>query len=977
MNLVFWANLGKIKSKIYTKIAPLQVSVLTSKEPISFSQIEKDKFKAINIGKTWAKEIYDCAWFCFKGEIPKKYAKENIFAKLSFCGEGSVYDSNGEIIGMITSKACDLEKLSLGKEYVKITEANTEFYVDAGFNGKYTGTMCFKIRGVLEEAFLCTCNNAIKEYYYDYFALALLQSNAIYDDKKNITKALKESYKLFVANDLNSASKVLKSILFAQKSNETANIPTAYAVGHAHLDLAWLWPIRETKRKAIRTLTNALEMIDKNDDYIFGLSQPQILEWVKENNPNLYQKVKKAIMNGRIELQGGMWVECDCNITSGESLIRQIIYGQEFYRKEFGKTCNYCWLPDAFGFNGNLPQILEKTGLKTFSTIKMSWNKVNTFPYTTFRWKGINNESEVIAHFPPEGNYNSNVMPKTLQTAYKKNKNKNVENDFLSQFGVGDGGGGAGEAHIELAKRQAAINVKIGGKEYSPNVKFSSASSFFDKIAAKKNSMPVYQGELYLETHQGTYTTQAKNKLFNRKIEFLLHNLEFLATKNFLITQKYPSELLEKCWKEILLYQFHDILPGSSIHRVYEETDKSYRIINEKLNNALSEFISNDKKDLSMINFTSFNRTEWVRWKDKDYRINIAPYSAKKLEETSATDIQFAYGKDYIENDKLKVVFNNKGEITSLFDKVNNKELCKGKLNKLVLYPDYPLSFNAWNLNSAYDKTITKPLYLKSSKTVVDGAKIVRKNVFTHKNTVIEQDIVLMWNEDYLRFDTKVDWQENNTMLRADFKPSVYSDEVRCDIQFGNIMRKTTNNNSIEKAQFEICAHKYVNLDDKDYGIALINDCKYGHKVKNGKISINLLRSTHDPDKTADRGQHLFSYIVYPHKEKFENSRVTQLAYMLNNPLIITENNIEFDSFANGNNNNIVIETIKKAQDKNAVIIRAYENAGKENILNLKVNFNYKNVYLCNLLEEISEKLDSLDNIKFNPFEIKTFYFEI
>ncbi|MBO5776172.1 MAG: alpha-mannosidase, partial [Clostridia bacterium] len=412
-------------------------------------------------------------------------------------------------------------------------------------------------------------NEEAKSTYYDALALeyqiSLDECKGV--KKKSARRALHKALAIAAKGDYKGASEILKAEYQVGEENPF----TIYATGHAHLDLAWLWPIRETKRKAARTFANQLRNMERYPDYVFGASQPQQFAWMEEMYPELFEELKAAVARGQLEVQGGMWVECDTNVTSGESLIRQNLYGKRYWKEKFGKDMRMCWLPDVFGFSGNLPQILKKCGMDYFLTIKLSWNEHNKFPHRAFVWEGID-DSDVVVHMPPDETYNSEGNAWSLMNAIRNFPEKDKVKNISMLYGIGDGGGGPGEGHIEMLRHESDM------KEL-PKVKFAHTIDFFDKLNEQKDELVRHKGELYLEKHQGTYTSQSNNKMNNRKIEFALHNVEFLASVAAKKGYVYPKEKIEKIWKEVLLYQFHDIIPGSSIHRVYEESVARYEVM--------------------------------------------------------------------------------------------------------------------------------------------------------------------------------------------------------------------------------------------------------------------------------------------------------------------------------------------------------------------------------------------------------------
>lgn len=957
-------SLYKIKSKVYTTVAKLNTTYTLDKEPIPFEERLTREMKTVKKGQRWG-EVFDCAWFNFKGTVPQSAKGKNVVLLIQVDGEGCLYDNDGNPQKGI-SNICgvmDFAQPARGKKVLEVTDSavggeQIDIWLDAGHNKLSVNT---KNYAKLNQAEIAVFREDINQLYYDYLCLVMqLQTVEKGSEKHNSIKStLRTTMK--VVDDYSPEKITLAREVLASEMNFGDDSPyTFYAHGHAHLDLAWLWPIRETKRKVARTFSNTIYNIEKYPEYIFGGSQPQQFQWLKELYPALHEKVKTAIKNDRIEPQGKMWVECDTNVPSGESLIRQSLYGDKFWLDEYGKTSKICWLPDVFGFSGNLPQIIKKCGMDYFLTIKLSWNKVNKFPYRTFYWEGIDN-SDILVHMPPEGTYNSDASPIALSIGVKRNSEKEHIKDMSLTYGIGDGGGGPSEGHIECALRQRTMKS-------NPIVKFSPAIALFDKLAKQKKNIPSYKGELYLETHQGTLTSQAKNKLYNRLLEKNLHNLELISTIAHLKNgEAYPYEMLETIWKEVLLYQFHDIIPGSSIKRVYDESVPRYEQMNEEILTKQAQIlktISNVKTPLYAINTTSYDRQEYLKYGEKHYKATVPALGSAKLVEVD-TPIM-----DKMETDILRLDFDENGDIKSLYNKQLDKEFCGEYLNKLNIYKDKRSYYDAWDININYTKQ--KPSFFKliGCQLYQDGSSIIRECMFKYKSSTLTQKIILTTGKPYVEFDNNIEWQETHKMLRAEFAPKVYSDEVTCDIQFGNIKRSTKNETSEEKAQFEIAAHKWVDVSSNDYGISLLNDCKYGHRVKDGVISLNLLRSPMWPAKDADKGIHNFRYALYPHAGDYVQAKVAKHGYIFNNSLIVS--NASFNSFAKSSDNNIVIETIKMAENKEKqFIIRVYEDSGKERKAKLSLDAEYTKAEVCDMLENPIAECD-INDLSFTPFEIKT-----
>lgn len=961
-------HLSIVKKSIYEDIANLNAEIAVTHEPVEYSDRHSLKYKNITSGERWG-EFFDCAWFHLTGRVDSDIREHlNEYALiLDLGGEGCVYNDDGVVQGITnvlgladefqTVKGKKIVEMSL----IEVRKDNTiEVWVESGNNGiNHSDSGGVKFNG----AKIVRVNRELFGYYYDFLALYIacpLIGNA--DDRKRVKTALRQAMSLmngYTDEEARSARKILYPYLH----DNTKKDFTVYGIGHAHLDLGWLWPIRETKRKAERTFSNALVNIGKYDGYIFGASQPQQFEWIKDRRPSLYAKIKEAVKEGRIEPQGGMWCEPDTNITGAESLIRQVYYGKRFFKDEFGIDMRMLWLPDVFGYTGALPQIMKKTGMDRFMTIKLSWNNINKFPYHSFRWRGID-DSEVLVHMPPEGDYNSMANPIALNTIEKSYRERKVSDIALMPFGIGDGGAGPGEYHINMASR-------CNGIKGIPALKVAPAREFFDELENGKDKLPQYKGELYLEKHQGTYTTQAKNKRYNRYIERALHDTEWLTTLAHIKGMEYPHAEFDRIWKEVLLYQFHDILPGSSINRIYKESRARYEILLKELDDIKARAREYLKADcgVKIINYSPMKRDGNVVYNGKVYKYSLGGYSCADIIEADKDDT-LKVTADTMENEYIKVVFNNRGEIISYVDKRTGHESVKDKFNAMRVYTDMRMiPYDAWDIDFHYRSKPSRVMKLKDVKYYIKDNAVIREQIMTYNKSTLTQKIVLDSGSEYLKFDNKVDWHERHKMLRADFRPCDYGDKVKCDIQFGHIDRSTKCDNSINKAQFEICAHKWVDVSNNGYGMALINDCKYGHRVKEGLISLNLLRSTVYPDPDADRGEHTFTYAIYTHKGEAVESNLIKYGYELNRSVEVTENTL-CDNIISTDNEGIIIESIF-VNSNDDIVIRMYESKGKEESCKVRILIPFKEIRESDMIFGGEHDVDT-EKLSFTPFEIKT-----
>lgn len=989
----------KLKQQRFSKIAPLQAEYIYKQEnPIPFSDIEKFDFKPIKEGEKWG-ELWGSAWFRFKGKIPESAKGKKVAALININAEGCVWQNGSPVLGL-TSKIHWY--LGSAKEFVLISEnakgdESVDILLEAGANGLFgSGENDYRIKFMQ----LATVDEKKVKLSYDLDVLISLFENLEKDTarRNKLIYGLNQICNVWNAGKgIDQCLQISKNLL-SKKANESAM--TAFSIGHAHLDLAWLWPIRETRRKGGRTFSTALQLIEEYPEYKFGASQYQLYEWIKEDYPQLYERVKKAIKDKRWEVQGAMWVEPDMNLSGGESLVRQCLFGKRFAREEFGLEIKDLWLPDVFGYSAALPQILKKCEVDYFMTQKISWNETNTFPHHTFYWEGIDG-TEILTHFLPTNNYNLSNTPKELIESEKRYAQNDVSDEFLNLFGVGDGGGGPSRHHIEMGLRQQNL-------EGVPKFKFSFANDFYKKIAQiPKETLPSWKGELYLELHRGTYTTQALMKKHNRMLEQKLHDVEFIGS----LDNDFSQTELDRIWKDTLLNQFHDILPGSSINWVYKDANRISKENLEKLAQFQIELLENlhlpssDKKCLIAYNTQSWQRKEvisldyesgnyLIKSADKeeivtaidgkiDFKISVPSYGYSIIQ-IEKTDEQVEHkellvNEFQMENNLISIKFAKSGVIISIFDKVENREVLQGKANEFLLWEDLPNNWGAWDINHYYLET--EPEKSKREEVRIDrisnDSAILYQKLSIGKST-IEQKITMHKDSRLIAFENTVDWKEEHKMLRVDAKPAIHSEKATYEIQYGQLDRPTHANTSWDAAKFEVAAHRYADLSQPDYGFAVINNCKYGHRIAGNNVSLNLLRSPKDTDKEADLHTHEFKYAYYPHKYDLESSDTIQIAHEFNSPLItrfIANQEIKEKSFYRIIGKNVKLEVVKKAEDGKGKILRFYETCGSSQEITLECNNHLKKVQEVNMLERKISDLNFEQNkviMEFNPFEIKT-----
>ncbi len=737
------------------------------------------------------------------------------------------------------------------------------------------------------------------------------------------------------------------------------------ALSHSHIDLAWLWPIRETRRKGGRTFANVLRMMDQYDDFMFGASQPQLYEWISEDYPDIMRQVRERIKEGRWEVQGGMWVESDTNVPSGESLVRQFLYGKRYFLKEFGQEIRNLWMPDVFGYSGALPQIMKKAGVDYFMTTKLAFNEFTRFPHHTFLWEGIDG-TRVLTHMLPEGTYNGPMTPRSIKHAERNYQERGICEEGLILYGVGDGGGGPGEEHIERMHRMRNLDGLCP-------MKHGFAQDLFERLDEHRDRYDVYKGELYFERHQGTYTTQCKNKWFNRKLEFAFHNLEFLLA--MLRPDDYPAQEPEKMWKEFLLYQFHDILPGSSINRVYDESVAGYQKIADRLEEMTREACAQLGDGPVAVNALSWDRSDLVQAGGRTMKVSAPALSAQAavLEEVDVSALR-AEGLT-LENEALRVRFSEDGSIASVYSKTLGREtLREGTAgNRLSVWDDQG---DCWDIPLEY--RYLKPQYftLTGQEARIEDGMAVMEQVYTFGDSTVRQKVCLEAGKPYVDFRTFADWREDRRMLRTAFDVDILADNAAYEIQFGYIRRPVNDNNIYEMAKFEVCGHKWADLSQSDCGVALLNDCKYGYRVKDSVMELDLLRAQNFPGVGADRGTHEFRYALYPHAGDTGNSDVARIGYEYNNPLRVLPGGGGHDGSAMFRvEGGLFLDTVKRAEEQDGTVLRFYEPFGAEGVARVKLARPYGEAVYCDLLERGEAPAEVQQDelvLPFKPFELIT-----
>lgn len=794
-------------------------------------------------------------------------------------------------------------------------------------------------------------------------------------------------------------------------------------VGHAHIDVAWLWTLGQTVRKSGRTFSTVLRLMEQYPDYKFSQSQPQLYQYAEQYYPEIFEQIKARVEEGRWEPMGGTWVEPDCNAIGAESLARQFLLGRAYFRKHFGDVDTpVLWLPDTFGYSWALPQLIKQAGMKYFITHKMSWNQYNQMPHQLLWWQGLDG-TRVLTHFlttpsdwvylPHATTYNAVVNAAEVFGTWKNFRQKETYNELITAYGYGDGGGGPTREMIENIEQFECMPG-------APRVRFGTVREFMERLETEAaDDLPVWNGEFYLEYHRGTYTSQARNKRNNRKSEFLLHDAEFLASLAALTTDyAYPYDDINQAWELICLNQFHDILPGSSIGEVYVDSDKDYATIfdlgetvRESALNALAAALPAGSAVLA-VNPTSFggrrvgflnSSTEGLAGANGNALVtqaveggtlveipNIPPYSVTGLRAAETTPapaspvtVEQTKGGAVLENNLLRVEFDGSGVITRLYDKQADREvLPQGEqANVLLAFEDRPLNFDAWDIDIFYEDRTERVEGVESFTVTEQGPLRAALRVERrYRSSTISQNIYLYSDSKRIDFDTVVDWHEHHILLKVAFPVDILSPTATFEVQWGNVERPTHRNTSWDSARFETCAHKWADLSETNYGVALLNDCKYGYDVHHNVMRLSLLKSATSPDRNADQGEHRMVYSLLPHTGDWR-AEVVSAAYDLNDPLILRRVDASNSgaslpsSLVSVDAPNVVIETVKMAEDGSGLIVRLFENERSRGKVRVKAGFPLSAAYLCNLLEENERELavegDSVQ-IELTPYQIQT-----
>lgn len=819
-------------------------------------------------------------------------------------------------------------------------------------------------RQIFNGAYLVTIDRDVQSLVYDIETLLDIAKSELFN----------EDYRKFVNTELNNAlnlidfdtdrrptgikeaKKYVNDVIFANRDYKGSG--DVALVAHSHLDIAYYWRRIHAVQKNLRTVLIQLRLMDRYPEFKYTHTQAYTYESLKQYYPEVFEELKKRVKEGRFEPVGAMYIEPDCNIPSAESLIRQCFYGQLFFRENFGKTINNCWLPDVFGNSWILPQILKKCGVDYFVSNKMStWNDTNRFPHNNFIWKGIDG-SEVYACVPPTHFITWN-MPSQIQENWEAYQDKNSGGQTMSMFGYGDGGSGVTEEMLEVMRRFDKISVM-------PKTKHMGGAEFLEKNLKGNTSLAKWDGELYLEMHRGTFTTKANLKKLNRRLEYKIREAEIISTLRAMSGFDYPGEKLKECYKKLLINQFHDILPGSHINPVYNDALADYVYVDKTLSGIIGY-------GEAYFNSLNFKRKELTFFEDEDgsetrfgkkgfWTVpNIAPLDCTVIEKPDEefSDEWCIVNGNSAETPFYKIKFASDGSITGLYDKRLDREWVNGAFNRLEIYEDNPGVYDAWDILPNYtDKIIPLKVVSPLKLTEKSGEACSFRVTLGTENSKWERIIRIFRRSPKIEVENNVDWHEKHKLAKVLFSPNVLSREVLCDTGAGFIARETHKNTSWQSARFECCHHKWFDVSETDGGIAVINDSKYGIGISENTLSLSLLRATERPDPESDIGKHSFAYLIYPHSGSAVDAHINDIAFEFNIPL--TRADVSCQNTFDG----MFLQAMKLSEDGEMVVVRLSEQNGRRG----KMKFPQQ-VYVLNMLED---KLYLTDEIDYKPFEIIT-----
>jgi len=1015
-------KLGLIKRLIYSKKLTIPVwRTRTARytEPVQYT--DYSEWSQMSLGESWVCHYDDARWLEASVTVPEDFAGKHLVLELNMGGEGMV-TVNGEPKGSLAfyeNPNCygpslplrhrtriELGALEAGKQLDISVQLNMNYkdYYKSGRYIKYDGTVKTTYR--LASAVLCVVDDDTERFYFDVsnaldaarqlespaetvlnnvqgryltqnFETILMSMNRDGALASKLTRAVLAALNVipFYEGDDNmrrhmaQASAVLKEAL---EKLPAADRGYVYISGLAHLDIVWLWQEKHSVRKIANTVANTIELAQRYPEYVFTLSQPYAFQWLEVYYPELFQKLQEKVASGNIDPVGNLWVEMDCNLAGGESIVRQLLYGRAYYMEKFGKCSDIFLMPDSFGYNAALPQIIAKSGIKYFLSAKLHSNETYRFPHTLFRWEGL--DGTRIPSYLMRNPYTSDINCMYLSTTHARMERKDLSDASCVTFGYGDGGGGPDYVMLENARR-------LTDMPGIPKAKMATLDEFFRAATVNEDQLPVWNDELYFDRHRGTYTTHAKVKKNNRKAELALRRTEMAASiRKICLGAEYPAQELEELWKMLLHLQFHDTLPGSSITPVYKDVEKEFAALFEKQEALFAAILSDltaateHEKDQQVLwNFLSWQRT--ASEQDGVVTVPSMGWTAQRQKASGLTVTE-----KLLENKFIRMELDEEGRIVSLILKENGRELMKKPGNVLLLFEDPTATYGAWDI---YPEYMNKETVLRcdgvQSVQVGQAQGSVRLSWHFGKSTVT-QELTIYSDTPRIDFITHVDWHEDMHMLKAAFYPNIRSSNASYEIQFGAIQRPTHRNTEYDAIRFEGCGHKWADLSQPDLGLSILNDCKYGYDILDDRMRITLLRSTMEPDYKADRGEHAFTYSLYPHAGTWQQGGTVHAGFELNEPVCscIAEPKqaVVPQEFLSVDHASLVVDTFKQAEDGDGYILRLYESCGAGGHATVRFAKPIQSLSVCDLMEQNNEAVEFDGNsfrFQTSPYCIHTY----
>ncbi|MFF4755743.1 alpha-mannosidase [Streptomyces sp. NPDC002514] len=934
----------RIRPAVHPVTTPLTVEIWsTPGEPVPVAEGLAASTRPIATGTPWGTP-WGTSWFKVTGTVPAEWAGRTVEAVLDlgftprtpgFQCEGLVYRPDGTPVKGLHPRNAYIRvgaPVTGGEQVHWHIEAASNPDLDASGVPFQPTPMGDKATAgdapqyVLGEMRLAVFDETVWNLVMDLEVLGELMRELPLDGARRweILRAVARALDAVDLQDVGGTAQAARDQLAGVLSAPA--VPAAHrisAVGHAHIDSAWLWPLRETVRKVARTTSNMTALLEDEPDFVFAMSQAQQFAWIKEHRPEVYARVKKAVAEGRFVPAGGMWVESDTNMPGSEAMARQFVHGKRFFLDEFGIENDEAWLPDTFGFAAGLPQIIKAAGSTRLLTQKISWSRTNKFPHHTFQWEGIDG-TRIFTHFPPVDSYNCEMSGRQLAHAARNFKEKGVATRSLAPTGYGDGGGGTTREMVAKAARMRSL-------EGAPAVEWESPAAFFTKAEAEYPDPPVWVGELYLELHRATLTSQAQTKRGNRHSESLLTEAElWAATAAVRAGAPYPYEELDRIWKTVLLHQFHDILPGSSIAWVHREARETYARLAGELEGIIERAQRALAGDASGAGQLVFNSAPHARG-------GVPAGGAAALTVPDAVVPVPREGGGYVlDNGLLRVEIDGRGLVVSAYDIAANREaVAPGQAaNLLQLHPDFPNQWDAWDVDRFYRNVGTD--LTEVTELSADGATVRIERAFGDSR--VTQLLSVPADAKRLDIDTEVDWHEREKFLKLAFPLDVKADRYASETQFGHVHRPTHQNTSWEWAKFEACNHRFVHVDEPGWGVAVVNDATYGHDVTRAvrtgtdegtttTVRASLLRAPRYPDPETDQGVHRFRHALAPgatigdavregYRANLPERRVTGTAEAVA-PLVTVDDDA------------VVVSAVKLADDRSGdLVVRLYEANG-------------------------------------------------